>query len=255
MVDQLYWPRTGSAGASGHGCSSSPRLGVQTAWTCTASRPTPERAASTRTAGSRRSPSATAPATRSASPTSGTRGAHRERGRSAPGDRRPDARRDLGGRHPDRDLPVRSGRPGRRSCSSTGPPRITRRSGSLAPALAGSFDLYAIDRRGRGASGDTLPYAIAREFEDLVAVARASWRRPAERTPSMSSATRTAGRCALGAALRTEAIGRVICYEGAPSPPGATYHPDGLDADLAAPVGRRRPRRRHWPRSCAASSG
>ena len=40
------------------------------------------------------------------------------------------------------------------------------------------------------------------------------------------------GRAALGAALLTERIGRVICYEGAPTPPGVSYHPSGLDAAL-----------------------
>ncbi len=37
------------------------------------------------------------------------------------------------------------------------------------------------------------------------------------------------GRCALGAALRTDAIRRVVCYEGAPTPPGARYHPPGVE--------------------------
>jgi pimeloyl-ACP methyl ester carboxylesterase len=37
----------------------------------------------------------------------------------------------------------------------------------LAAALADSFTVYAYDRRGRGESGDTLPYAVDREIEDL----------------------------------------------------------------------------------------
>lgn len=40
----------------------------------------------------------------------------------------------------------------------------------LAPALAASFTVYNYDRRGRGASGDTPPYAVEREIEDLAAV-------------------------------------------------------------------------------------
>ena len=40
------------------------------------------------------------------------------------------------------------------------------------------------------------------------------------------------GRTALGAALLTTAIGRVVCYEGAPSPPGASHHPTGVEARL-----------------------
>jgi pimeloyl-ACP methyl ester carboxylesterase len=41
---------------------------------------------------------------------------------------------------------------------------------ALAEALAGRFTVYRYDRRGRGDSGDTLPYAIEREVEDLAAV-------------------------------------------------------------------------------------
>jgi pimeloyl-ACP methyl ester carboxylesterase len=40
----------------------------------------------------------------------------------------------------------------------------------LAAALKGDFTVYAYDRRGRGESSDTLPYAVTREVEDLRAV-------------------------------------------------------------------------------------
>lgn len=40
----------------------------------------------------------------------------------------------------------------------------------LAGALADRFTVYTYDRRGRGDSGDTKPYAVAREIEDLGAV-------------------------------------------------------------------------------------
>lgn len=40
----------------------------------------------------------------------------------------------------------------------------------LATTLASTFTVYAYDRRGRGDSGDTLPYAVEREIEDLAAV-------------------------------------------------------------------------------------
>ncbi|MDJ0356649.1 alpha/beta hydrolase [Paenarthrobacter sp. PH39-S1] len=42
----------------------------------------------------------------------------------------------------------------------------------LAQELANSFSVYFYDRRGRGDSGDTKPYAAEREIEDLVAVIR-----------------------------------------------------------------------------------
>src|SRR5512135_3271536 len=41
---------------------------------------------------------------------------------------------------------------------------------SLAAALAPNFTVFAYDRRGRGDSGDTPPYAVEREVEDLDAV-------------------------------------------------------------------------------------
>jgi pimeloyl-ACP methyl ester carboxylesterase len=40
----------------------------------------------------------------------------------------------------------------------------------LADLLHSSFTVYTYDRRGRGESSDTLPYAVAREVEDLRAV-------------------------------------------------------------------------------------
>jgi pimeloyl-ACP methyl ester carboxylesterase len=43
-------------------------------------------------------------------------------------------------------------------------------SGPLAEQLASQFTVYSYDRRGRGDSGDTAPYAVEREIEDLAAV-------------------------------------------------------------------------------------
>lgn len=40
----------------------------------------------------------------------------------------------------------------------------------LADALADSFRVYSYDRRGRGESGDTKPYAVEREIEDIAAL-------------------------------------------------------------------------------------
>jgi pimeloyl-ACP methyl ester carboxylesterase len=44
----------------------------------------------------------------------------------------------------------------------------------LAPLLADRFTVYTYDRRGRGDSGDTLPYAVEREIEDLQALVDAA---------------------------------------------------------------------------------
>ncbi len=46
--------------------------------------------------------------------------------------------------------------------------------GPLASLLAPHFTVFSYDRRGRGDSGDTMPYAPDREVEDLVAVIAAA---------------------------------------------------------------------------------
>lgn len=101
---------------------------------------------------------------------------------------------------------------------------------TVVPLLVGGFTLFAIDRRGRGASGDTLPYAIEREFDDVAAVAEAVTARHGGPVDVVGHSY--GGRTALGAALRTAAIGRVVCYEGAPTSPGASYHPSGVETRL-----------------------
>ncbi len=63
-----------------------------------------------------------------------------------------------------------------------GPPVILVAGGSVdrqsnagvAAILASDFTVFNYDRRGRGPSGDTLPYAIEREVEDIEAVADAA---------------------------------------------------------------------------------
>lgn len=106
------------------------------------------------------------------------------------------------------------------------------------PRLATRFRLHAIDRRGRGASGDGRPgrYRIEREFEDLAAVVEA-----------VAAATGRAvdvvghsygGRIGLGAALLTTRLRRLVVYEGAPSPPGASrgYRPAGVEERIAGSI-------------------
>ena len=63
-----------------------------------------------------------------------------------------------------------------------GPPVVLVSGGStdrsanagLAAELAGAHSVYNYDRRGRGDSGDTPPYAIEREVEDIAAVIEAA---------------------------------------------------------------------------------
>jgi hypothetical protein len=62
--------------------------------------------------------------------------------------------------------------------SGEGPPIVLMTAGpgdrsghaQLAGLLAQRFTVFNYDRRGRGESGDTLPYAVDREFEDLAAI-------------------------------------------------------------------------------------
>jgi pimeloyl-ACP methyl ester carboxylesterase len=101
----------------------------------------------------------------------------------------------------------------------------------VGPMLAERFTVHAIDRRGRGGSGDTSPYAIEREFEDVAAVAEAlAAEDPRRRVDVVGHSY--GGRCALGAALRTDSIRRVVSYEGAPSPPGGRYGDERLVDEL-----------------------
>jgi pimeloyl-ACP methyl ester carboxylesterase len=122
--------------------------------------------------------------------------------------------------------------------SGDGPPLILVHGASadhttfrvIGPLLSRTFTIHAIDRRGRGASGDGPTYAIEREFEDVAAVANAL--AADSGSPVDVFGHSYGGRCALGAALRTDAIRRVISYEGAPTPPGSSYHPTGIEARL-----------------------
>jgi pimeloyl-ACP methyl ester carboxylesterase len=98
---------------------------------------------------------------------------------------------------------------------------------TVGPAFAETRPVFAVDRRGRGASGDAVAYAIEREFEDLATVAEALAAEAG--TPAIDVAGHSyGGRCALGASLLTPTIRRVVVYEGAPVPPGMSYRPPGL---------------------------
>jgi pimeloyl-ACP methyl ester carboxylesterase len=90
----------------------------------------------------------------------------------------------------------------------------------VGPLLRRRRMVFAMDRRGRGASGDGRGYAIEREFDDVAAVA-SGLAGPGGTVDVVGHSY--GGRCALGASLRTARIRRVVCYEGAPTPEGVSF--------------------------------
>ena len=86
------------------------------------------------------------------------------------------------------------------------------------------FTVYAVDRRGRGQSGDAESYSIDREFEDVVAV-----------VDSIPGPVNILGHsygaiCSLETSLKTSNLGKLILYE----PPihmgvEERYPPDSID--------------------------
>lgn len=101
----------------------------------------------------------------------------------------------------------------------------------IVPALSERHTVYAIDRRGRGASGDREPYAIAREYEDVTAVVDALPEPPIVLGHSYGAVA------TLEAALLTDRIAGIVLYEP-PFPVGLEiYEPavvSRLEALLAA---------------------
>jgi pimeloyl-ACP methyl ester carboxylesterase len=102
-----------------------------------------------------------------------------------------------------------------------------RRFALLAPLLESRVELWTIDRRGFGASGDGPEYAVEREFEDVAAVIDAIGG-PVDLFGHSFGAT-----VALGAAPLTPNVRRLVLYEptaGLPPQPGVA---DELDRLLA----------------------
>lgn len=88
--------------------------------------------------------------------------------------------------------------------------------GLVAPLLAPHFAVRAVDRRGRGASGDGPDYALEREYEDVAAVVDAEaarWGGPVDLLGHSYG-----GNVAFGATLLTSCVRRLVMYEGWPMP-------------------------------------
>ncbi|HUO75112.1 MAG TPA: alpha/beta hydrolase [Solirubrobacteraceae bacterium] len=96
----------------------------------------------------------------------------------------------------------------------------------VVPALKAAFTVYAVDRRGRDASGDQEVYAIEREFEDIAAV-----------LDDIGGPITLVGHsygaiCALEASLLSGSVARLILYEP-PIPVGIEIYAPGTLEQLA----------------------
>jgi pimeloyl-ACP methyl ester carboxylesterase len=79
-----------------------------------------------------------------------------------------------------------------------------------APVMAGleaHYTVYAMDRRGRGESGDSEPYALEREFEDVAALVDVIGE------PVFLFGHSYGGLCTLHGALRTSSVRKLAVYE------------------------------------------
>jgi pimeloyl-ACP methyl ester carboxylesterase len=83
------------------------------------------------------------------------------------------------------------------------------------------FTVYAVDRRGRGASGDAPTYAIEREFDDVAAVVDSIG------APVFLLGHSYGAKCSLEAATRTNNIRKLVLYEP-PIPIDGPLYPPGF---------------------------
>jgi pimeloyl-ACP methyl ester carboxylesterase len=91
--------------------------------------------------------------------------------------------------------------------------------GPVLPALEEHFTVYAIDRRGRGGSGDAADYAVEREFEDVAAVVDSLGE------PANLLGHSYGGLLALEAALLTPNVQRLVLYDPGIEVTGAEIYP------------------------------
>jgi pimeloyl-ACP methyl ester carboxylesterase len=100
-------------------------------------------------------------------------------------------------------------------CAGAGPSLVIVHGGTgdrhrwtpLFPLLTPNFRVCAMDRRAHGASGDTLPYSLQKEVEDVVAVVEA------QPGPVFVLGHSFGAVCAFQAAFQTTKIARLALYE------------------------------------------
>ena len=120
--------------------------------------------------------------------------------------------------------------------SGEGPPLILvhgttadhTRWAKILPALERSFTVFAMDRRGRGRSGDADEYSLEREYDDIAAVA-------AEAGEEINLLGHSFGAlCAMEAALGIDHLNRLVLYEPAFPVGDKPLYPAGLADRLQA---------------------
>lgn len=118
--------------------------------------------------------------------------------------------------------------------SGDGPPLVlvhgttadhTRWSGIL-PELTQFYSVFAMDRRGRGESGDGDSYSLEYEFDDVAAIVGAAGKNVNLLGHSYGAL------CAMEAALRVNNLGRLVLYEPAFPTRGKPLYPPGVPERL-----------------------
>jgi pimeloyl-ACP methyl ester carboxylesterase len=92
----------------------------------------------------------------------------------------------------------------------------------VLPAFEEHFAVYALDRRGRGDSGDSGDYSIEREFEDVAAIVD-SIGEPVNLLGHSMGAV-----CSLEAALLTSNVRKLVLYEPGMNVSGQQIYPPGF---------------------------
>ena len=123
------------------------------------------------------------------------------------------------------------------SRSGSGPPLLLvhgttadhTRWARVLPELEPHFTVYAMDRRGRGGSGDAAEYAIDREFEDVAAVIDAVGE------PVFLLGHSYGAICSLEASILTDKVRRLVLYEP-PIPVDGPVYPPGVPERIQALV-------------------
>ena len=99
----------------------------------------------------------------------------------------------------------------------------------VTPLFSRQAAVHAVDRRGRGASGDGPDYSIEREYDDVAAVVDAAAATAGMPVDLLGHSF--GGNVAFGAARRTANLRKLVLYEGWPTPDAAHRRIDPASAE------------------------